>query len=74
MLNNFVRTEREQIEKTIECVDCKNDFDLTVGEVKWYKSRSYPEPKRCCICREKRKLARQQEEEIHANGDYGYND
>ena len=58
MTNNF---GREEVAKTSICIDCKGEFDLTVGEVKWYKQKSYPEPKRCCICREKRRLAKEEE-------------
>ena len=42
-------------DKTIKCVDCKQDFTFTEGEQDFYAEREYTDPKRCKDCREKRK-------------------
>ena len=59
---------REEIAKTAICSDCKVEFDITVGEVEWYKNKGYPEPKRCCNCRNVRKEKKMKAQE----GEFGY--
>ena len=39
----------------IACVDCKKDFEWTVGEQDYYRTKRYMPPKRCSGCRESRK-------------------
>ena len=44
-------------DKQIECVDCGCEFVFSVGEQKYFLSKSLSEPKRCARCRLKRKLS-----------------
>ena len=54
-------SDRQEVAKTKECKDCGSDFDLTVGELEWYKEKfgeNYAEPERCKKCRNARKAAK----------------
>ena len=42
---------------TCTCVDCKRDFEFTDGEQEFYKEKKLKPPKRCKLCRQKRKSA-----------------
>ena len=43
-------------DKTLTCVDCRNEFTFTVGEQEFFASRGFTnEPKRCTQCRAARK-------------------
>lgn len=37
------------------CIECKNKFTLSIGEVKFYNSKGLNFPRRCKCCRDKRK-------------------
>jgi ssDNA-binding Zn-finger/Zn-ribbon topoisomerase 1 len=50
--------EKEYQDKTIKCVQCKEDFVLEAGEQKFFESKEFPEPKRCAECRRQRKETR----------------
>lgn len=39
-----------------KCKDCGNEFYMTYKEVHFYKDKELSLPKRCKVCREKRKL------------------
>ena len=41
--------------KKIVCCDCGETFLFTGGEQKYYEERKLSEPKRCAVCRQKRK-------------------
>ena len=43
------------------CRDCDSKFELTEGELKFYKDKDFPLPLRCKSCRKKRKLQREEE-------------
>lgn len=38
-----------------ECKDCEKDFELSQGEIDFYKSKGFELPKRCKQCRRIRK-------------------
>jgi len=47
-------------DKTLNCVDCSDDFTFTSGEQSFYAEKGFTnEPKRCPDCRRKAKQARQ---------------
>lgn len=52
-----------QDEKILTCVDCGQEFILTVGEQDFYKRNNLAEPKRCSECR-----ARRKQKEVDPNG------
>ena len=39
----------------IKCVECKEEFNFSVGEQEFYKERDYSNPKRCKSCRDKKR-------------------
>lgn len=46
-------------DKTLQCVDCGGDFLFTKNEQAFYAERGFTnEPKRCKVCRDKRKTSR----------------
>lgn len=55
IFNYFDDKFKEHVIK-IDCSDCKNEFELTSKEVIFYKEKGLYIPKRCKICRNKRKL------------------
>lgn len=42
-------------DQTINCIDCKNDFQFTEGEAQFYADRRLKKPRRCKDCRKARK-------------------
>lgn len=52
-------------EKTITCKDCGTEFLFTVGEQEFFAEHQFVEPKRCRICRTKKK----QEKESQINNE-----
>lgn len=38
-----------------ECIDCNKTYDITYGELLYFKDKSIPLPKRCNQCRDIRK-------------------
>ena len=43
-------------DKTLSCVECRNDFTFTVGEQEFFASKGFTnEPSRCTQCRGARK-------------------
>ena len=43
-------------DKTLICQDCGCEFTFTVGEQEFYKEKGFDnEPKRCKVCRDKKK-------------------
>lgn len=46
-------------DKVIRCIEpgCGMDFTLTEGEIAFFQSKGYQEPKRCKPCRQARKAA-----------------
>ena len=43
-------------DKTLTCVECRNEYTFTVGEQEFFASRGFSnEPKRCTQCRAARK-------------------
>jgi CxxC-x17-CxxC domain-containing protein len=46
-------------DRTLQCLDCKNDFVFTAGEQSFYERKGFREiPKRCKPCRDARKSRR----------------
>lgn len=45
-------------DKYIICIVCGDEFELTIGEQKYYASRGLSEPKRCSACRLAKRLIR----------------
>lgn len=46
----------EFTDKTIQCIDCGEEFTFTAGEQAFYKEKGLNnEPKRCRECRNKKK-------------------
>ena len=46
----------EEIKDNIlRCIDCGEDFVFTVGEQRFFFSKSMSQPKRCQVCRNKRR-------------------
>jgi hypothetical protein len=37
--------------KTLQCIDCKQPFDFTPGEQKFFAEKRLSDPKRCKECR-----------------------
>lgn len=49
-------------DKTLKCVDCKDDFPFTGSEQRFFQSKGFTPPKRCKPCRDKRKAQRPPQE------------
>jgi CxxC-x17-CxxC domain-containing protein len=45
-------------DKTLTCVDCRNEFSFTSSEQQFYADRQFSEPRRCPSCRAIRKASR----------------
>lgn len=45
-------------DKTINCVDCNEQFVFTKNEQEFFKSKNLTEPKRCVRCRQLKKQQR----------------
>lgn len=60
----------EFTDKTIQCVDCGEEFTFTAGEQAFYKEKGLDnEPKRCKVCRDKRKEERNSRRENYNRED-----
>ena len=46
-------------DKSLTCVECKQQFPFTEGEQQFYAERQYTEPKRCKPCRDARKAQKE---------------
>ena len=40
------------------CKDCNNEYEISEGEIAFFKTKSFPLPLRCKSCRAKRKQQR----------------
>jgi CxxC-x17-CxxC domain-containing protein len=47
-----------QTDKTLTCVDCRQEFAFTASEQQFYADRQFSEPRRCPSCRAIRKASR----------------
>lgn len=45
-------------DKTLECVECGEEFVFSADEQQFYMEKGFSEPKRCKSCRAKMKAAR----------------
>jgi CxxC-x17-CxxC domain-containing protein len=45
-------------DKTLTCVDCRQEFTFTASEQQFYADRQFSEPRRCPSCRAIRKGSR----------------
>ncbi len=55
-------------DKTIKCVDCGEEFTFTANEQAFYAEKGFTnEPKRCKVCRDKKKASRPQRRENNWN-------
>lgn len=52
-----VPKKHKRKKKKIVCCDCGETFLFTGGEQKYYEERKLSEPKRCHVCRQKKKRA-----------------
>jgi len=43
----------------LQCIDCGDSFIFTENDQNFFKEQGYSQPKRCKICRRKKKEARQ---------------
>jgi len=46
---------KKEQDQEIECVECGLTFTFTAGEQRYFKSKGLFPPKRCPVCRAKRK-------------------
>jgi len=59
-------------DRTINCLDCGQEFSFTAGEQEFYAQRGFTEPpKRCPSCRAIRKAQRSRADSSHEAGDAG---
>lgn len=42
-------------DRTLECIDCGEEFIFTAGEQEFFEEKGFDDPKRCKSCRDKRK-------------------
>lgn len=58
--NRWKNTDPEnlRIHKRIQCTECGQSFDVTVGEARYFQQHSLALPRRCPVCRKLRKLER----------------
>lgn len=43
-------------DKIINCCDCKEDFEFSAGEQKFFAEREFQTPKRCKSCKQKKRM------------------
>lgn len=55
--------------KFLSCVDCKQEFEFTDGEQKFFKQKGFTDPKRCGPCRKAKKVQTQKKESAGADRD-----
>ena len=53
-------------DRTLNCVECGNDFTFTADDQQYHAERGYQDPKRCPSCRAARRGS-------HGGGSYGGN-
>jgi CxxC-x17-CxxC domain-containing protein len=58
-------------DRTLTCVDCRQEFAFTASEQQFYADRQFSEPRRCTSCRAIRKAAREGSDGGYAGGGYG---
>ncbi len=46
------------VDRTLVCVDCRQEFAFTASEQQFYADRQFSEPRRCPSCRAIRKSSR----------------
>ena len=49
------------VDKTLTCADCGQEFTFTASEQDFYAERGFTEPRRCAYCRAARKAQRNAE-------------
>lgn len=54
--------EEEEKDLEIECKDCGVPFEFTVGEQEYYRQNGLYPPKRCGMCRMKKRQRYQEQE------------
>jgi CxxC-x17-CxxC domain-containing protein len=47
-----------QTDRTLNCVQCGQDFTFTVDDQQFHAGRGYQDPKRCPTCRAERRTSR----------------
>ncbi len=57
-------------DKTLTCVDCRQEFTFTASEQQFFADRQFSEPRRCPSCRASRKAARGASDGGYASGGY----
>lgn len=50
-----------------KCADCKEDFLIIEQEMEFYKEKELPLPKKCPLCRQKRRLALRSEQKLYGS-------
>lgn len=53
-IKEYIQTKVEE-KYHKKCKECKNDFKLTFGEIKFFKDKNLSLPNRCKCCRDTRK-------------------
>jgi hypothetical protein len=56
-------------DKMIQCIECPDQFEFTVGEQKYFVDKGFKEPKRCPACRQNKKIRN----ERNNNNDHKFN-
>ena len=56
LVSNVTNGKNPAVEKEITCKDCGKTFKFSIGEQEFYKSKNFPDPKRCRQCSKKRRM------------------
>jgi CxxC-x17-CxxC domain-containing protein len=58
------------VDKTLTCADCNQQFSFTASEQDFYTERGFTEPRRCPTCRAARKAQRNSDSGYSSGGGY----
>jgi predicted Zn-ribbon and HTH transcriptional regulator len=47
---------KKELKIEFACVDCKSPYSMVEEEIKFFRDKAFPLPKRCPICRDKRRV------------------
>jgi CxxC-x17-CxxC domain-containing protein len=59
------------VDKTLTCADCGQEFTFTASEQDFYAERGFTEPRRCASCRAARKAQRGDSGGSYGGSSYG---
>ena len=60
---------KEEIIPMGDCIDCGNQYDISYGEMMYFKDKSIPLPKRCSKCRRAKKEGQFERKPFRRYGD-----